>query len=219
MSSLARRSDPDPKPTVVGTRLKALLAQRGWSIRTLAARSGISPSQISLVLRGHISYPRISTLQRLCSALGVSESALITPDQSTSRHQADLQARQGVTTVPVVRLVADGRHVETGHTCAVALSHLQGHERLLVAVVNGGGMAPHVMVGDRILFDPDRSGSNEQMVLLLHGAATLAAWRVEREGRISYWLADGSRLDPEQTTEAGVILYIMRSPPAYRTPA
>src|SRR3954471_15903843 len=141
MPSPARRSDPNPKPTVVGTRLKALLNQRGWSIRELAARSGISPSQISLVIRGHISYPRVSTLQALCTAMGVSESVLMTPDSTAARHQADLQARSGVITVPVVRLVASGHHVETGETCAIALSHLAGRKRLLVAVVNGGGMA------------------------------------------------------------------------------
>jgi len=54
----------------VGFRLRALRQKRGFSVRTLAERCGLSPNTISLIERGESS-PSVSTLHRLAIALGV----------------------------------------------------------------------------------------------------------------------------------------------------
>jgi XRE family transcriptional regulator, regulator of sulfur utilization len=54
----------------LGEQLRQLRAERNLSVRTLAARSGFSPSFVSQVELNHAS-PSISSLERLAAALGV----------------------------------------------------------------------------------------------------------------------------------------------------
>jgi transcriptional regulator with XRE-family HTH domain len=201
--------------TIVGRRLLEILGQRGWSLNKLAGASGISVSQLSLLTRGLIAYPRADTLQAICKALGVTESVLL----GTTRRQADLQGAEGVTTVPVVRLDADGELEETGETYPVAVAQLDGRRRLFAAVVEGGGMAPSVMIGDRVLFDPDAAPAPEQMVLVSYWRSTRTAWLVDRDITPEYWLeGDRAWLDRHAVRVLGRVVYIMRAPPAYRAP-
>lgn len=52
-------------------RIKELLAERGWSMYTLARKSGIPQSTLSnLFLR--CNFPSIPTLEKICDAFGIS---------------------------------------------------------------------------------------------------------------------------------------------------
>jgi transcriptional regulator with XRE-family HTH domain len=55
----------------VGERLRELREERNISMRTLAARSGLSANALSMIERGKAS-PSVSTLYKLAEALGVS---------------------------------------------------------------------------------------------------------------------------------------------------
>ena len=56
-------------------RLKSLREERGWSLDALAARSGVSRSNISLIERGQSS-PTASILDKLSAGLGVTLASL-----------------------------------------------------------------------------------------------------------------------------------------------
>lgn len=207
----------------IGDRLGEILVQRGWSLSRLAAETkkhgtGVSVSQISLLVRGEILSPRVLTIRRICVALEISEKMLLGPtDDDLGIRAQDLRAFEGVVSVPVVLLGSgEGGFVKTGETVGVASSLLRGRRRLLAAVVDGGGMAPHCLIGDRVVFDPDAQPRNGQLVILRHSQATLTAWYVVNNGVTSYRFADGSWLEPGQVLVAGVVIYIMRPPPPYR---
>lgn len=214
-ASATRASSRGGEISVIGRRLDELLAQRGWSLNKLAGKAGVSVSQLSLLTTGKISYPRADTIQSICSALGVAESMLL----GTVRRQPDLRAAEGVTTVPVVALNPEGEMEETGETYPVAVAQLDGRRRLFAAVVEGGGNAPHVLMGDRVLFDPDAEPGPEQMVLVIYHKVTRTAWVVDHDVTTEYWCeSERTWLDRTQVRVLGLVVYIMRPPPAFRAP-
>lgn len=204
----------------IGRRLLRIVRERGWSLNKLSAMSGVSVSQISLLTRGLIVNPRADTLQAICAALEVPESALLGVTSERIRRRADLRGTDGVTTVSVVEVKTSGDLVETGETYPIAVAQLDGRRRLFATVVDGGGMAPHVLSGDRVLFDPDDSGdTEEQLVLMVYAAITMVAWRLRRDGQPRYWISDNVWLDERRVrTVVGTVVYIMRPPPAFRGP-
>jgi len=60
----------EEKAPDVGQCIRAMREQRGWSLRALAARSGLSLNAISLIERGQNS-PTVSSLHLLATSLGV----------------------------------------------------------------------------------------------------------------------------------------------------
>ena len=73
-------SGPDATTEVdVGERLRAIRRSRRATLRTIAARSGLSESFLSQVERGHSS-ASIASLRRIADALGVSMADLFGPD-------------------------------------------------------------------------------------------------------------------------------------------
>jgi transcriptional regulator with XRE-family HTH domain len=75
---LKKRTAPPPPSAVaiavseinVGHRLRALRAERGWSIRELAEKSGLAMNTLSLIQNAKTS-PSVSTLQQIARALEV----------------------------------------------------------------------------------------------------------------------------------------------------
>jgi transcriptional regulator with XRE-family HTH domain len=63
----------------VGERLREMRETRNISMRTLAARSGLSANALSMIERGKAS-PSVSTLYKLADALGVSITAFFATD-------------------------------------------------------------------------------------------------------------------------------------------
>lgn len=202
----------------VGTRLMEILNERKLSLSDLSRGSGVSTSTLSLLTRGIIQYPRQPTLRKIVAALGVEERVLTGPAVLRGTEGTDdLHAYDGTRAVPVVRVGGDGSLVETGETLGIAASMLTGRERLLAALIEGGGCGPHVLVGDRVVFDPDAIPRHNQMVLVnYHGATVAAFYQVGARGA-SYRFSDGSRLQTERVVVAGVIVYIMRPAPEFPT--
>ncbi|HMN12911.1 MAG TPA: helix-turn-helix domain-containing protein [Bellilinea sp.] len=64
----------DDKSVIVGNRLRVLREQRGISMRTLAATSGLSANALSMIERGKTS-PSVSTLSKLARAMGINITA------------------------------------------------------------------------------------------------------------------------------------------------
>jgi transcriptional regulator with XRE-family HTH domain len=61
---------PEPAQPDVGGRIRAIRERRGWSLRVLSERSGLSVNAIGLIERGENS-PTVSSLHRLAAALDV----------------------------------------------------------------------------------------------------------------------------------------------------
>lgn len=61
---------------LIGERLKALRAERGWSLDDLAAESGVSRATLSRLENAEVS-PTTAVLGRLCSAYGMTLSRLM----------------------------------------------------------------------------------------------------------------------------------------------
>ena len=68
----------------IGERLRELREARNISMRTLAARSGLSANALSVIERGKAS-PSVSTLYKLADALGSRLQSFLKPTSSASR--------------------------------------------------------------------------------------------------------------------------------------
>jgi transcriptional regulator with XRE-family HTH domain len=79
----------------IGTRLRTLRTEHGFSIRALAERAEISSSVISEVERGKTE-PSISTLKRLAAALGTSITYFFTTASQANGHVIRAASRKTV---------------------------------------------------------------------------------------------------------------------------
>jgi len=68
--------DEAPIDHRLAERLRALRAERGWSLEALATRSGVSRATLSRIENGEVS-PTLSALGRLCGAFELSMTRLI----------------------------------------------------------------------------------------------------------------------------------------------
>lgn len=135
----------------LGTRLRELRMQQGLSVRTLAARTGFSPSFISQLEADTVS-PSISSLERITTELGVSLGQLFSSMESDPRM--------------VVR--ADERmvHHSAWSRCTVeSLNDLAGGRRLSGMLVS---FEPEGMSGKSL--SPSRQ---ETIALVLSGSLAL----------------------------------------------
>jgi transcriptional regulator with XRE-family HTH domain len=210
-----RTSTPPPatpaEPTV-GTRIKAILDDRGETISWLAERAEVSISSLSLLTRGIVRSPRVVTLRKIADALGVQPGVLAgMPDWRDGSHPIE-----GALFVPLVRLPVkgDGRQQELGEMIPVPRSLLVGRDRLFAAVVDAGGLSPHIVIGDRVIFDPDATPTDGDVVLVSYRGVALAGWYSERDdqpARVD--LADDTWLPLPDAQIAGVILHKVSTPP------
>jgi transcriptional regulator with XRE-family HTH domain len=81
--SLARTSDDELDPLVIGARVKALRESSGMSLRDLAARSGVSAPMLSQVERGETS-PTLTVAARIAAGLELRLSQLLRLDEGGS---------------------------------------------------------------------------------------------------------------------------------------
>ncbi|WP_181301297.1 helix-turn-helix domain-containing protein [Bosea sp. 124] len=145
----------------LGTRLKATRQGLGWTLDTLAERTGVSRAMISRVERGESS-PTAALLDRLCAGLGIVLSALFRED-----HGAGPLARR------------DQQPVWTDPA--------SGYRRRTVSPAGTGSQLEIVEVempaGARVLLDAPRSGFRlDQQLWLLEGELVIAVG--EREHRL-----------------------------------
>jgi transcriptional regulator with XRE-family HTH domain len=146
----------------LGTRLKATRQRLGWTLDTLAERTGVSRAMISRVERGESS-PTAALLDRLCAGLGIVLSALFRDE-----HGAGPLARR------------DEQPVWTDPA--------SGYRRRTVSPAGTGSRLEIVEVempaGARVLLEAPRTGFRlDQQLWLLEGELVLAVG--EREHRLS----------------------------------
>jgi transcriptional regulator with XRE-family HTH domain len=93
----------------LGARLRELRTKRGLSVRTLAARTGFSPSFISQVEMDAVS-PSLASLERIAGELGVTLGQLFTSLESAPRtvvHRAERTSYKSVWSRSTVEVLAD----------------------------------------------------------------------------------------------------------------
>jgi transcriptional regulator with XRE-family HTH domain len=122
----------EPAQPDVGGRIRAIRERRGWSLRALSGRSGLSVNAISLIERGENS-PTVSSLHQLATALDVPITAFF----------EDPSARATVFTGPEARLRSEAGGILM-ESLALGLRHQQ-MEPFLITLEPGAGAS-----GERI---------------------------------------------------------------------
>lgn len=93
----------------LGARLRELRTKRGLSLRTLAARTGFSPSFISQMEVDAVS-PSLASLEKIAGELGVTLGQLFTSLESAPRtvvHRAERPSYESVWSRSIVEVLAD----------------------------------------------------------------------------------------------------------------
>lgn len=197
----------------VATRLRALRERRGWSQNQLASRAEIGNSTISRIEAGVIASPGVEVLRRLSGALGVDLSE-ITGERPMPRRQT--QIFEGGAAVPVWRrrVHAGGQAYwdDTTETMWVSRTLVAAHPKAACAVVTGDCMAPHVLAGEKVVFDPDQAPGDRDMVVVTddEGDTMIKWYRVDPLGRPYLRAADGTEIRPNGARVEGVVLAVER---------
>lgn len=196
-------------PSEVGLRLRSILRERSMSLAALHRASGVSTSQLSLLTNGGIAYPRIKTVQQICTALKLPPSALLAADVPSNGHPTIPEP----VVVPVVRLDMAPDPIATGMTTTIDSSIANGRSLLACEIVDG--IAPYVMYGDLVIFDHKADPAHGDCVIIAHGTSHAAAVALVTGGMTVYCLGDGTWLDSEKVAYGGVLVRIERpAPPA-----
>jgi transcriptional regulator with XRE-family HTH domain len=146
--------------TLIARRLREHRTAHGWSLDDLAQRSGISRAMISRIEREDSS-PTAGLLARLCDALGITLSQLMTetdaPRATVSRRDEQMQWRDPAS----------------------------GYVRRMVSPPGGEDETEIVAVdlppGARVAFPPHTPGRYEQQVLVLQGSVRLTLGRQQED--------------------------------------
>lgn len=72
----------------LGKRIEAMAARRGWTIEQLAAAGGLSPSTVYRVTTGETPDPKVSTVQAIADALGITIDRLLADPKRPARRTA-----------------------------------------------------------------------------------------------------------------------------------
>ena len=152
-------------PVNVGERIRQLRLGLGMSVRTLAAKTGFSPSLISQAENGQVT-PSIGSLERIAMALGVSLSKFFAEPETSAVGLVRASARQKLTSTwsPV--------SIE-------ALAPLDGSgmlEPVMITMAPGGrsGKYPAALGGEKfaLIFEGEVTLTlGEKVYVLRHGDA------------------------------------------------
>jgi transcriptional regulator with XRE-family HTH domain len=195
----------------IGARLTHLRERRGWSMGQLSDRSGVSRAAISRIESGETPGPGANTLGKIAGALGV-ELSEITGERPMPKRRADVI--EGVARVPVmrVRVQASGEPAwdDTRDTIIVSASVAAGRPNIRAAIVSGSCMTPYVMPGERIVFDPDATPRERDMVIVTtdYGDTLVKWYRIDALGRPYLRAADGTEIRPNGAKVEGVVLAV-----------
>jgi transcriptional regulator with XRE-family HTH domain len=134
----------------LGAQLRALRLERGLSVRTLAARSGFSPSFISNIESETVS-PSIGSLEKIATALGVTLSQLFGALEASPRRIVRRQERTQVTSA-------------WSRSTANLLTDAAVHRKLSIVelVIDAGGAS-----------GTQTTASQDTILVVLSGALTL----------------------------------------------
>lgn len=197
----------------LATRVRRLRESRGWSLANLGARAGVDPTTIWKIEHGKTPNPGNETLVKISGALGVHLLEL-TGERPMPPRQPEVVG--GGVKLPVVRRrVHAGGETDwgdTGDDYWVPLRFKILYPRVQAAIVDGDCMSPHIRTGDKVLFDPDRTPVNGQMVVVTtEDGHTLLKWfRVGADGRAFLRSADGQEMRPNGAKVEGVVMEVHR---------
>lgn len=201
------------QPITIGQRLQALMEGRDWTLGKLAARSGVSKSQLSLLTRDLIEHPRIDTLEKIAAAMDLDVTDLIGDSEPTPQ----LTVYSGVVWVPYVERSVhagvDNWREASGRT-PLSEEEARGHKRLYAGRVAGDCMVPDVQPGATVIWDPDlRHPSDGQQVVVSSNGDLMVklAYRDDDDGYILV-SHDGQELRPNGIVLEGVVVKVTNDP-------
>lgn len=86
------------------------------------------------------------------------------------------------------------------------------HRNAQAAVVTGECMVPHVLPGEKVVFDPDQTPVDRAMVVVTtdDGDTMIKWYRVGSDGRPYLRAADGTRIHPNGARIEGVVISLER---------
>jgi transcriptional regulator with XRE-family HTH domain len=174
-------------------RLEALRVKAGWSAIELSKRSGVPYESVAKYTQGRVEKPRGKSLEKIASALGVTEQFLLygiaTPENLTINDNSINQ--NGVVRLPLISLSDLARHQE-GHDL---MSVWDGEMSVVVAddvgplsvvtTVEDNSMLPDFRPGDRVVCDPEASIEPGKFVLAKvdnSGKALFRRYRLSKIG-------------------------------------
>lgn len=157
-ATAAPARDLRPDPGLVGSRLRALRRAAGFSLRDVAARSGLSPSFVSGLERGTTG-ASVAALVRLAATFDTTIAALVAGDAGGAPHRGNGRLVRG----------RDRASVEAGHGVRIEELAFQAtllQPQLFVLAPGATSAGPYAHAGEEFMF-----------VL----AGRLAVWLDERE--------------------------------------
>lgn len=205
-----------PEGALVGSLILDHLKRREWSLGMLADRSGLNKGYLSQLTRGMVRNPGAVTLGKISDALRVPLSEITGENPMPLRR---VKIYEGVARVPImnIRVQASGRPTwdDTSQSLPVPPDVAAGRPNAKAVMVTGQCMEPQVSAGDHVVFDPDATPQNAQMVIVsTEDGATLVKWyRIDPLGRPYLRAADGTEIRPNGAKVVGVVLYVSRRAP------
>jgi transcriptional regulator with XRE-family HTH domain len=207
-----------PEGSVIGRRILDHLERRGWSLGMLAAKSGLNKGYLSQLTRGHVKNPGTETLGKISDALRVPLSE-VTGERAMPRRQ--IQVTGGGAGVPVwrrrVHAGEDFPWMETDDTMWVSGDLIASRPNLSAAIVTGSCMDPHVMPGEKVVFDPDAKPVDGDMVVVTtDDGETMVKWyTLDDDGRPCLKAMNREPIYPNGAKIEGTVVSLARQPIRY----
>lgn len=200
----------------VATLVRTLRESRGWSQGQLASRAGVEHSTVWRIEARKIASPGVDIMRKLSAALGV-DLGEITGDRPLPRRRVEIVS--GVAHVPLMRVRAQAAAApvwdDTRESVPVPLDVAAGRPNIRAAIVSGDCMEAYAPPGERIVFDPDMTPQDRDMVVVTtEDGSTLVKWfRIDPLGRAYLRAADGTEMRPNGAKVEGVVLWVARKAP------
>jgi phage repressor protein C with HTH and peptisase S24 domain len=123
---------------------------------------------------------------------------------------------EGAAAIPVLRrrVHANGQPYwdDTDETVFYDASTVRSRPNIKAATVTGRCMEPHIVPGERVIFDPDQSPRHRDMVVVTddEGALMVKWYRVDPLGRPFLRAADDTEIRPTGARIEGVVIATQR---------
>ena len=185
----------------LGSNVRFMRKQLGMTLAQLAARSGLDISNLSKLERGVGGFSR-EGIDKLCTALGVSEGTLFS--DNTAQSVIDMQVRRIPILDPVQAAAwvrASSAHLpQQGQPC-IATNLSAGRNSFAMRIADEA-MGPLFAIGDMVLADPDVAPLPGDVVVASAGKqpAIVRQYKVKEIGATGHPVVDLVPLNPLHPT-------------------